>query len=202
MASEPQNTEQTLAAAHKALRSTPGIQFDFQAAAPEQTPGWAKALMALIEAAAPVLVYVFWGGVILGALLILAFIIHELRPSGRRARVELATVDWRPEPEKARVLLEHADRLAAEGRYAEAIRLLLFRSIDDLAGRRPGLVKPALTSRDIAALDALPEAPRGAFGRLAHTVERTLFGGGEAGAEAFARARSDYEAFAFAEAWR
>lgn len=201
MAAAAESREQTLVAAHEALRARGDIQFDFKPMEPEEVPGWVKALGEFLESVAPALVYVFWGGVILGALLILVFVVQELRGGGR-GRAEVAPVDWRPEPEKARVLLEHADRLAAEGRYAEAIHLLLFRSIDDLSGRRPGLVKPALTSRDIAALDALPEAPRGAFARLAQAVEQTLFGGRPAGEADFTRARGDYEAFAFGEGWR
>src|SRR3546814_10172873 len=42
----------------------------------------------------------------------------------------------------ARALLAEADALAAEGRFAEAAHLLLYRSVEDIEGRRPGLVKP------------------------------------------------------------
>lgn len=202
MASGSETWEAKVEAAHRTLRASRDIQFDFQPVTPPKVPDWVRALTEFLEGVAPALPYVFWGGVIVGALAIVWFLVQELAPVRRGPRTEVLLTDWRPEPEKARVLLEHADRLAAEGRHAEAIRLLLFRSIDDLAGRRPGLVKPALTSRDIAALEALPDAPRGAFARLAQAVERTFFGGRPADAEDFARARGDYEAFAFAEAWR
>lgn len=197
--------EQRFAAAHAALRKTPGIQFDFAGApAPPPPPAWLEPLVKMLKVIAPVVPYVFWGGVILGAALILFFIARELVPERwfRRRKIEVAATDWRPEPEKARALLEDADGLAAAGRFEEAIHLLLFRSIDDLRGRRPGAVKPALTSRDIAGLEALPESPRAAFARLAGAVELTFFGGRPAGAEEFGAARSDYEAFAFAEGWR
>jgi hypothetical protein len=62
-------------------------------------------------------------------------------------------------------------------------------------------VRPALTSRDIAGLEAMPPGPRDAFGRIAERVERSFFGGREADADDFAAARRDYEAFAFAEDW-
>ncbi|MGA0606521.1 DUF4129 domain-containing protein [Phenylobacterium sp. VNQ135] len=202
MASGSQTWEAKVEAAHRTLRASRDIQFDFQPVVAPKPPGWAKALVEFLQAVARALPYVFWGGVIVGALVIVWFVVQELAAVRRGPRTEVPLTDWRPEPEKARVLLEHADRLAAEGRHAEAIRLLLFRSIDDLAGRRPGLVRPALTSRDIAALDALPEAPRGAFTRLAQAVERTVFGGRPADADDFARARGDYEAFAFTEGWR
>ncbi|MBU1378494.1 MAG: hypothetical protein KKE02_21230 [Alphaproteobacteria bacterium] len=200
-----QTAEQKLAAAHAALLKTPGIQFDFgNAPPPPPTPTWIEPLIRLLQAIGPVLKYVFWGGLILGAALILYFIVRELAPASwfKRKRAEVAVTDWRPEAETARALLEDADGLAAAGRFEEAIHLLLFRSIDDLRGRRPGAVKPALTSRDIAGLETLPAAPRDAFARLARAVELTFFGGRPADAEAFGAARKDYEAFAFAEGWR
>lgn len=161
--------------------------------------------MAVLKALAPFAPYVLWTGVAIGAALILWLIIGEftdLLPRRGRKRVTAPAVDWRPTAAAARLLLEDADRLAAEGRYDAAIRLLLHRSIDDLSGRRPGAVRPALTSRDIARLPAMPASAGEAFLRIAAAVERTFFGGRAAGAEDFARSRRDYEAFAFAEDWR
>ena len=45
----------------------------------------------------------------------------------------------------ARARLADADALAAAGRFAEAVHLLLYRSVDDISDRRPGLVRPAMT---------------------------------------------------------
>lgn len=198
--------EAKLAAAHKALLKTPGIQFDLQSmkVPKPETPDWLEPLVKFIAAIAPALQYIFWGGLILGAALILYFVAREFVPETwfRRKKAVVPVTDWRPAPERAKALLEDADRLAAAGRFEEAIHLLLFRSIDDLVSRRPGAVKPALTSRDIAELSALPGGARDAFGRLAQAVERTFFGGRSAGADEFGRARADYEAFAFAEGWR
>jgi hypothetical protein len=195
--------ERELVRAHKALLETGGIQFDFAQVKQEPPPAWMNDVIAFFTAIAPVMKYVFWGGLIAGGVVIVYFVLREVLPERMRAkRTEVAVTDWRPQEAQARALLEDADRLAAEGRYEEAIHLLLFRSIDDLAGRRPGLVKPALTSRDIAGLDALPEAPRSAFARLARAVELSFFGGRPAGKDAFGEARADYEAFAFAENWR
>lgn len=199
-----QTAEQKLAQAHAALLNTRGIQFDFAGVpAPPAPPPWIEPLVKLLQAIGPALKYVFWGGVILGLALILYFIARELVPDRwfRRRKTEVAATDWRPEPAQARALLEDADGLAAAGRFEEAIHLLLFRSIDGLRARRPGAVKPALTSRDIAGLDGLPAAPRDAFARLARAVELTFFGGRPADADAFGAARWDYETFAFAEGW-
>lgn len=197
--------EQELAAAHEALTKTRGLQFDFGGVAPPPTASleWLEPILRFLVAIGPVLKYLFFGGLILGAALILFFLARELVPERWfRRKTTVAVTDWRPEPEKARALLDDADRLAAAGRFEEAIHLLLYRSIDDLAAHRPGAVKPALTSRDIAGLEVLPAGARAAFARLARAVERTFFGGRPADADAFGEARADYEAFAFAEGWR
>jgi hypothetical protein len=110
-------------------------------------------------------------------------------------------VDWRPTEAAARALLEDADKLAAAGRYAEAARLLLHRSIEDIEGRRPKLVRPAFTAREIAELDDLPAAARATFSFIAGIVERSLFGGRDVDAAGFAECRQAYESFAFPGAW-
>lgn len=195
--------EQTLATAHAALRATPGVQFDFGVFERPEPPSWIQALVEFLQFIGPVLKYLFWGGLGIGLALILYFILRELVPERwfRRSARPVVT-DFQPAAETARALLQDADGLAAAGRFEEAVHLLLFRSIDDLVSRRPGVVKPALTSRDIAGLSVLPADARAAFARLAEAVERTFFGGRPAGAETFRAARADYEAFAFAEGWR
>lgn len=199
-----QAAEAKLAAAHQALLKTPGVQFDFQKSPETKPPEWLEPLLAFLQWIAPVLQVLFWGGLIVGAALILFFIVREFAPEswfrGRKTTVPVS--DWRPEPGRARALLDDADALAAAGRFDEAIHLLLFRSIDDLVARRPGAVSPALTSRDISTLRVLPDDARTAFARLAQAVERTFFGGRAADADAFGQARADYQAFAFAEGWR
>jgi hypothetical protein len=78
---------------------------------------------------------------------------------------------------------------------------LLFRSIEDLDGRRPNTVKPALTSRDIARLEALPASARPAFARIAEVVEHSFFGGRPVTEAHWGECRRSYEAFAFPESW-
>jgi hypothetical protein len=196
-------SEQKLAVARRALLQTRGLQLDFAAAPPRpKAPPWLDGLLQFLADLAPLMKFLFWGGLALGAALIVWFVVRELMATRfRKDRVATPVTDWRPEPEKARALLEEADRLAASGLFGAAMHILLFRSIDDLAGRRPGLVRPALTSRDIANLDQMPATARGAFARIAERVERTFFGGRPAGPEDFAQARGDYEAFAFSEGW-
>jgi len=201
----PPAGEAKLAAAHEAMLHTPGLQFSFTAYEPPKPPSWLEAVARAFEAIAPILKWVFWAGLAAAAALILFFIARELmqvrlRRRGPRAKGD-KVADWRPEPARARALLEDADRLAAEGRYDEAVHLLLFRSIDDFSGRKPGAVRPALTSRDIAGLPAMPARARAAFEAIARTVEASFFAARPAGAADFAQCRQAYERFAFPEVW-
>ncbi len=194
-----------LAAAHARLLQDHSLQFAFQTRTPPAPPAWLKPLVDLIKWAAPALQWVFWIGLGLMAAFILIYLGRELIrirwPSRVRSKSAKPVQEWRPEPEQARALLQDADRLAAEGRFAEAAHLLLFRSIDDIQGRRPRLIGPALTARDIAGLDGLPAPARGAFQIIAQVVERSFFGGRDVDASAFAQCRRAYEDFAFPEAW-
>lgn len=128
----------------------------------------------------------------------------EWRLPRRRARLTEAEAEfeWAPEAGQTREWLREADALAAEGRYAEAAHHLLFRSIEDLGRRRPQLVRPALTSRELAAAPVVPAAARGLFSGIAGLVERSLFGGGTVGPEDWRRARAAYADFALPGAWR
>jgi hypothetical protein len=98
--------------------------------------------------------------------------------------------------------LDEADALAAQGKFAEAIHHLLFRSIEDISSRRPNLVRPALTSREIAASRAIPSRAGELFASIARLVERSLFGGRAVGEGDWLEARTAYADFALAKAWR
>jgi len=98
--------------------------------------------------------------------------------------------------------IAEADRLAAAGQFGEAVHLLLGRSLEDIASRRPGLLKPALTARAIAVMAELPDQARLAFGRIAVTVERSLWARQPIDQSAWHDARSAYEDFALGPHWR
>lgn len=106
----------------------------------------------------------------------------------------------RPDPVRAATLLEEADALAAQGRFAEAVHLLLFRSIEDLRERRSGGVPKSLTAREISLLSDLTHRTREALSPIIRIVENSFFGGREVGEDGWKRARSSYETFAFGEA--
>jgi hypothetical protein len=198
---------------HERLLRDRSLQFTFAAVKPPEPlrlPAWLRSLGELINkalgASMPVLRIVFWVGVGAVILLLIWVILREIlgvRWAGRRrARAKRTTpVDWAPDPRKARALLENADRLAAQGRFDQAVRLILHRSIEDIDIKRPRLVRPALTARDIAGLESVPASARAAFARIAAVVEFSAFAGQPIGRAAFDQCRTAYEAFAFPAAW-
>ncbi|MEM7327795.1 MAG: hypothetical protein AAF437_03585 [Pseudomonadota bacterium] len=109
--------------------------------------------------------------------------------------------DLRPEATRARALLKDADALAAEGRFAEAVHLLLFRSIDDIQEKKSGIIGRSLTAREIGALGILPDWIRDALSPIIRIVERSFFGGQDVNESAWQVARSSYQTFAFGKAW-
>lgn len=189
--------------AHRALRADPSLQFELEAVAPpdppRQTPDW---LTALFEILGPILQWVFWGGVFLLAALIVALIVREairrmpesVDPAADGA--DAPKPEFRPQHERARALLEEADRLAREGRYSEAARVLLHRSIEDLEAAFPSSIGIAMTSREIARIKPLSEQGRSVFSRIALAVETSLFGGAPLDAARYAECRAAYESFA------
>jgi len=204
---------QSLAAHHARLMRDRSLQFDFTAARPPgqlREPAWLKALGDWLGwafgAALPALKIVFWVGVAAAVLLVVWLIVREVAGVrlARRRRAKAARpmpVDWRPDALKARALLENADRLAAIGRYDQAVRLILHRGVEDIDARRPAVLRPALTARDISALAAVPAPARAAFARIAAIVEFSAFAGRPIGQDAFAQCRLAYEAFVSPEAW-
>jgi len=190
------------AEAHHRLLGDTAIQFDLPSIdQPQPQPAWD------FSGTLPFLQAFFWIAVAAIVLFLVYLIVQRLTGAqwSRRRRAEeepAVEADWRPEARQARGLLGEADALAAEGRFSEAARLLLFRSIADIDSRRPELVRPALTSRDIAALEAIPGRPRSAFARIAMLVERSLFGARPLAAGDWQDCRAAYEEFAFAEGWR
>jgi hypothetical protein len=88
---------------------------------------------------------------------------------------------------KREVDVEDATRLAAEGRYGEAIHALLLAAIHHFATRAHLQDQPSRTSRELARLLPLSGESRAKFNDLVIAVERTLFGGEVAGAEDYQR---------------
>lgn len=161
----------------------------------------------------PFIKILFWTVLAVLALTLLWIVVQRFRHGEwrlprlkRRAFVEVADEgeqeDWRPDAAPARAWLQEADALAERGEYAEAAHHLLLRSVDDLASRRPQLVRPALTSRDLAGMQSIPGAARDLFAHIAAVVERSLFGGRSVSADDWTACRAAYADFAQARNWR
>jgi hypothetical protein len=218
-----------LAAAHEALKADSTIQFSLQPAPPPpEPPKWlSDAFDWLADALSPVGRFLRWIGsfmpdapyarillwtVLAAAALGFAIMVYRRIRDGewslpRRRRtvaVEAEAEDesWSPDSAPARSWLREADALAAEGRYAEAVHHLLFRSIEDIGRRRPRLVRPALTSRELAAAEALPPPARSLFARIAALVEHSLFGGRPIQAADWTAARTAYADLVLPGTWR
>jgi hypothetical protein len=220
---------QRFADAHRALREDPTIQFGMGPAVvpkPPELPAWLKWLLEHLKPvgrffdwvsslmpAAPYVRIFLWSVIGLLALMLVWMIVTRLRSGEwriplkkRRARQvavgELAEDEWAPDFAPARAWLDEADALAARGLYAEAVHHLLFRSVEDIKQKRPQLVRPSLTSRELAAATGIPTIARELFARIAGYVERSLFGGRPVVADDWIRARAAYADFALPGQWR
>lgn len=193
-----------LRAAFRRMKRERGVQWDLETDLPEAPRrSWFGRLMAnifnfIFTVLGPVFQIAFW--VLLAGLagLLLYAIFVSLRGAivGRTETVEAEPEEYRPTAVQARILLEEADALAARGEYAEAVRLILRRSIQDIERARPDAVRQSYTAREIARSTALGPQTRETFSRIARIVELSHFGGRSVGAQDYARARELYAALA------
>gem|GEM_PF-309219 len=195
------------------MRADPAIQFTPAAAPkPPETPQWWRDFLAwlgdllapvaeAVAAAWPilriVLLILLAAGVLTLIWVIVAPYVEQWR--GRKSAPEES---WQPEPEVARALLSEAETLAAAGQFERAVRLLLQRSIADIEQRRPDLLRPSSTAREIERFEKLPEAPRAMFAVIAGQVERTVFAALPIDESGWQAARDAYAGFALSESWR
>jgi len=213
---EPERIQTDLAAvdrAHAAYLKDGELQLErpeeeIEIAPPRQPPGWLAAIGRFLSALGPVFQVVFYIAVALVVLGILYFLFGEairLRFGSKKdAKVRTeddVLADIRPDAAAARSLLEEADALARQGRFAEAVHLLLFRSIEDIQERVEGGVPTSLTAREIAGLGKLPERAKRGLKPIIMVVERSFFGGRPVDADGWQEARRSYEDLAFGEGW-
>lgn len=189
-------------AAHRALRSDSSIQFDFPWFMSDKpvVPDWLKSLLDAVRWIGDGWTVITWLTIGI-AVVAFAWALHRSLRAwllNRRGQDDALAhkPGWSPEAATARALLDEADGLAASGAYDRAVRLLLHRSVEDIERWRGDPLRPSLTSRDIARIDALPDAARAVFGRIVADVERSLFAGHPLGEADWTRARADYAGFA------
>ena len=195
------------------MRDDEDIQFAAADFKPPETPQWwtdflewmadalgpaAEMLVAAWPVLRIVLLILLAGGILTLLWVILAPYIEEWRGRRRQEEVE----DWLPEQSIARRWLDEADALADKGQYDEAAHLLLYRSIEDIEKRRPHLLRPSNTSREIERFDSLPEKARTMFAVIASHVERGVFGATPIGQEGWLASRNAYGEFALKDSWK
>ena len=189
------------------------IQTGFPPPQPQpEAPEWLQALFEAIgrffQWSAPAGKPLLWIGAALLLLVLLYLLvpafadwIDDWRSRRKRAAPDEEDPVGRVEAGAARALLAEADALAAQGRFAEAVHLLLYRSVEDIEGRRPGLVRPAMTSRDLAEAEGLPGVARTAFSQIARAVEISLFGGRSIDAGGWQQCRAAYAELTVPRNW-
>ena len=210
----------------EAVRSASDIQYapmpPFNPPPPREPPAWLKSLgewlnsvfapigrffRSIFEPIAealglswPVFKWALLGLMALGVLALVWRIVVSLLERRRQTAQETPREpEWAPDRGFAIALLDEADRLAAEGRFGEATRLLLQRSVHQIAQARPDWLRPASTAREIASLPQLPQLARNAFGVIATRVERSFFALRELNADDWKAAREAYAEFALQE---
>ena len=151
----------------------------------------------------PIFQLIFYGILALAVAYILYLILNTIIATRRGIVKADKTEDipdipiYQPDAETARVLIDDADGLAAQGKFAEAVHILLFRSIQDIEDKRPHHVKRSLTSREIASLSILSPKARDVFSQIGRLVEKSFFGGGLLNMEDYELSKAAYKAFAF-----
>jgi hypothetical protein len=188
--------------AYRAIKRDDAYQFDLAEPIPrrpassfEKTVG--RFFSRIFSFIAPLLEMLFWlglGALGLGALYLIGRAIYETRFAAAPKKTEDAPDIplYQPARAQARILLEEVDKLAAEGRYGEAVHTLLFRSIQDIDRNRPNIVRRSLTSREIGSLSVLTAEARTAFSTIAGVSELAHFGGVAVNKSGFETARAAY----------
>jgi hypothetical protein len=103
---------------------------------------------------------------------------HALSGREKDVAPSIVAVARGPPPDPAATVapLEDAETLARQGRFGEAIHVLLLRLLEELARRTTAPIPASLTSREIVERVAVPDAARKPLAALVHAVEVSHFG--------------------------
>ena len=88
---------------------------------------------------------------------------------------------------------DQADELAGQGRFVEAMHVLLLQSLAEMRRRLHLTFADSLTSREILRDSSLPAAASAALTEIIQRVETTYFGRQPADAEDYRACRSDFD---------
>jgi len=194
--------EENIENAYRAIKRDEAYQFELAEPIPRRPPNaFEKALGSFFNAIfsflAPLLEIIFWLGIgvlAMGAAYLVGRALYETRFVKAEKKTEEAPEIplYQPAQAQARILLDEVDRLAAEGKYGEAVHTVLFRSIQDIDRNRPNVVRRSLTSREIGSLSVLTTEARTAFSTIAGVSELAHFGGVLVNKAGFEKARAAY----------
>jgi hypothetical protein len=161
---------------------------------PFTIPPWlAKVLFWAVLVGVGALVLFFLGNLALDLLRNrTAFQRNRDRPGEGALRVETPPAEPRV---LDRATLAEADRLAVEGRFSEAIHLLLLVALARLQRELGARVAPAMTGRELLHLPALPGGTVEPLTRMVQLSEINHFGGREAAEPDYRNARADFLRF-------
>jgi hypothetical protein len=140
-----------------------------------------------------------WIAVIVGVI-ILAYAFRDLIPVLRAGRSgawdEEGAADLATGPRPAEVVLEAADDLAAQGRFVEAMHVLLLQALTDIRRRLDEEFADSLTSREILRSRHLSDTLRRPLREVISRVEWTYFGGHSADRDDYLACRASFSTLA------
>ena len=144
----------------------------------------------------PIPAELLWALVVLGVLFVL-YHLRDIIPGWRRSAVE----EWAAAGDGAGLrgqspadILLTADELAREGRYVEAMHVLLLKGLADIRQRLNEQFADSLTSREIMRRARLSDAGAAALRDIVLGVERTYFGEHPAGPREYEACRDRFDA--------
>ncbi len=161
---------------------------------------WLRDLFSFSDSMAPAVRAILYILCIAGICLILFAVFRGLsgrfrQNAGIAEEIDEASVTIRTRRFDGVGTLSDADALAEAGRYAEAVRVLMFRSLEFLRSGIGDALFPYLTSREILLISGLDAAERDALRRIVATEEVSHFGEARLNAEAYQICRRDFMVF-------
>lgn len=138
-----------------------------------------------------------WIAIIVGGIILLyAFrdLIPVLRAGSRGAWSEDVAANLTAGPRPPEIVLGAADDLAAQGRFVEAMHVLLLQALADIRRRLDEEFADSMTSREILRSRQLSDALRHPLREVISRVEWTYFGGYSADRDDYLACRASFSA--------
>jgi hypothetical protein len=141
--------------------------------------------------------FLVWGAIAVALVLIILAVANEIMRRRREPPAPEEPKGHEEEAPKAALVrpLDDAERLALEGRFAEAIHVLLLRTFQELTRAAGVTIAPSWTSREVLGKIWLAPDAREALVELVHVVELTWFGDDVPGEADWQRCRAQFDRF-------